>query len=1022
MKNVMNKWTAFFLMAVLMMSLIPQSLTAQMQNIDSRNLEETMRNPWQSDRSIFIKSWLILGSIPSTSFADIDKDFLSDQKGEENINPKEGDVFKISGTEYRWVQLNNGANSIDLRSFYGGGRGENAVAYAFTKVKQEKAGKIYFSVGSDDGIKIWVNGKPVHRYALGRGLNLDQDRVEAYMNEGENSILLKIIQGTGGWGFAVRMFGEDNKINIFQGNIELSIDKDDLLKKTLLISAKGDQDPQLFKQNIQLNIFSAGGKTVINKNFDRDAKLLIDYKNWQDGVYEFRYSYKDIRGVQKYGYTSWFKGDIIAAVKELLKNVPPKEIVTQDALTHRMLADMIKSRLNNNIDKPDSSKFSQLHSPLIEYAEIKSRQQIRAGGFVRLAYVDEVDNTPQFCRSYLPLKYDPNKKWPLVISLHGYNQDNPEIYNWWSSDKRHDGSSDKYDLIFIEPHGRGNTSYTGIGDRDVLKCIEMAKASFNVDEDRIYLMGQSMGGYGTWNVGTRHPDLFAAIQPVYGGGDYHVYTSKENIDKMSDWEKFLNEKSSSTVQLESLINMPVLVTHGDKDASVDVNLSRYLVRMLQRWNYNVKYIEVPGKGHADLGLTDQTMEWLLQQKRNEFPKQVRLRGADLMYASAYWLKVTQKNIPTEFILADAEVMDNNLIRVDTKNVLEYELNISDKLVDLKNPVKVIWNGKVYNFEPGQKKLKFKSDDYNPQILVKTPAVAGPIREIMNTPFMIVKGTLALNGKMQRIINLKADALINDWKNAQKFSPRVKNDVDVTDDDIKKYSLLLVGGPEENEVAKSLIDKLPLKIGKDEITIDSKTFKVQDAALCAIYPNPFNSERYVCIAAGTSAEGFFFFDQRRNDLSEYDYYIIDGKVPSYSKGIKNEKIMVASGFFDYNWKMKNEFLNEGDKKIRDASAVTKVNDDLSTEIIGMAKPTPEQLNAYAGEYQIDGGPVVKVFVENGVLKASANSPVFTPVPVSDNEFFIKEANGTAAFVLDEKTNKYQFLFYQMGREIKSRRLK
>jgi hypothetical protein len=67
-----------------------------------------------------------------------------------------------------------------------------------------------------------------------------------------------------------------------------------------------------------------------------------------------------------------------------------------------MLADMIKSKLNGNLQDPDSSKFILLHSPLLEFAELKANKQIHAGGFVRLAYVDDINGTPQFCRSYLP--------------------------------------------------------------------------------------------------------------------------------------------------------------------------------------------------------------------------------------------------------------------------------------------------------------------------------------------------------------------------------------------------------------------------------------------------------------------------------------------------------------------------------------------------------------------------------------------------------------------------------------------
>ena len=51
-------------------------------------------------------------------------------------------------------------------------------------------------------------------------------------------------------------------------------------------------------------------------------------------------------------------------------------------------------------------------------------------------------------------------------------------------------------MIYIEPHGRGNAQYLGLGDNDILRVIAEAKRLFNVDEDRVYLTGESDGRLG----------------------------------------------------------------------------------------------------------------------------------------------------------------------------------------------------------------------------------------------------------------------------------------------------------------------------------------------------------------------------------------------------------------------------------------------------------------------------------------------------------------------------------------------
>jgi pimeloyl-ACP methyl ester carboxylesterase len=1000
------------------------TVLSQANKLDEKNLEETMRNPWKSDRSIFLQDWLILGSIPITAMEEIDKDFLSDDNGEANVQPTEGQTVKISGSEMKWVPVKC-KDIVDLQKFFQGGRTEDAVAYAYATINRKESGRIYLSLGTDDGVKVWLNGKLVHRVLTARALTLDEDGLALDVNAGANHLLLKIQQSKGGWGFAVRMLANPNELNFVTGNIEFSLVHGNAKENTLTVLSRGNLDPTLLKQTVQMEVYTTGGKTVAKKTFRCAEPVLLNYKNWQDGVYEFRFTYTDIRGTTLFKYSTWYKGNILAAAREIVNSAPGKDVRTPEATTHRMLADMILNRLGNNLQNPDSSVLTALHSPLMEFAEIKANEQVRPGGFVRLAYIDDVDNTPQFCRSYLPLNYNPSKKWPMVVYLHGYNGDNPEYYNWWSAGKRHDGMSDSHGAIFIEPHGRGNTSYLGIGDRDVLKCIEMAKQKFNVDDDKVYLVGSSMGGWGTWNVATRHPGLFAAINPVYGGDDYHVSLSKENIEKLSNWEVFLLDKFSSTAQMESLLDLPILVYHGDQDQSVNVNLSRYLVRMLQRWNYDVRYVEVPGKGHVELGLWDQTASWLLQHKRNVAPRQVRLRAADLRTASSYWVEVAQRNNPFEFMVVDAEVLEGNIIRVDSRNVCELSLTPVKPLVDYSKPVRVVWNGNTLSLSNLQsKRIVLREEEYKPLALCKTPQMAGPIADFQNTPFIIVVGTISSDSLMTKMIRQKAEMIVGNWKAAQKYEPRVKNDVDVTEAEMKKYSLYLLGGSEENTISKRVLEKIPLHVTSGEIIIDGRSFRAKDAVLNAIYPNPLNSERYVEIVAATSGAGFFFFDPHRRDLFQYDFTITDGKIPNFSAGARNEKIMIASGFFNYNWKIDTTFLNKGDEDLRSKCAYTVVNDDLSTKVVSLAQPSAELLKSYVGTYQVEGGPQVRVFLENDKLRGAQvpSDQSVELVAISAKEFYVKEINLSVSFGKDEATNDCIMVVYQSGQESKSKKVK
>jgi hypothetical protein len=66
-------------------------------------------------------------------------------------------------------------------------------------------------LGSDDGVKVWLNGTLVHANNVTRGVTLGEDRVDVTLKQGRNYMLVKVPQGVGGWGFAACLAGEDGE-------------------------------------------------------------------------------------------------------------------------------------------------------------------------------------------------------------------------------------------------------------------------------------------------------------------------------------------------------------------------------------------------------------------------------------------------------------------------------------------------------------------------------------------------------------------------------------------------------------------------------------------------------------------------------------------------------------------------------------------------------------------------------------------------------------------------------------------
>ncbi len=89
--------------------------------------------------------------------------------------------------------------------------GDNRAAYLRTNVWSPKKQSVRFELGSDDGIKVWLNGKVIHARNIARGVSPGQDKVNATLNQGWNRVLMKITQGSGQWAACAKIRTPDGK-------------------------------------------------------------------------------------------------------------------------------------------------------------------------------------------------------------------------------------------------------------------------------------------------------------------------------------------------------------------------------------------------------------------------------------------------------------------------------------------------------------------------------------------------------------------------------------------------------------------------------------------------------------------------------------------------------------------------------------------------------------------------------------------------------------------------------------------
>ncbi len=182
-------------------------------------------------------------------------------------------------------------------------------------------------------------------------------------------------------------------------------------------------------------------------------------------------------------------------------------------------------------------------------------------------------------------------KMPLVIQLHGAGERGDDLSLMDVHGFSHLLKEKDYPCLFVMPQCPKDTFWVARVE-SIVTFIDQLKAVFPVDENRVYLTGLSMGGYGTWYTAMARPDLFAAIAPMCGGG--------------MAWNA-------------SVLTMPVWAFHGADDASVSVNQSDEMVEQMQRHGLSVKYTRMDGVAHngRQYGYNDQLIQWLLSHTKGE---------------------------------------------------------------------------------------------------------------------------------------------------------------------------------------------------------------------------------------------------------------------------------------------------------------------------------------------------------------------------------------------------------------------
>ncbi|MCF0060872.1 alpha/beta hydrolase-fold protein [Dyadobacter chenwenxiniae] len=494
-----------------------------------------------------------------------------------------------------------------------------------------------------------------------------------------------------------------------------------------------------------------------------------------------------------------------------------------------------------------------------------SAQKLSPGPQV-LTFHSDADDTEQPYGLYLPKNFDENKKYPLVIMLHGAGSNHrlalKRVFGKTNAEGETDVEASRYfqpwedvDFIVASPYARGTAGYQGIPEEDVYDVLDDVKKRFKIDENRTYLTGLSMGGGGTLWIGLTRPDIWAAIAPVCPAPPEGTFDLASNA-----------------------LNFPIHFFHGDADPVVPVAGTRKWVQHLQDIGVEVSYKEfVDVKHDSWVSAYDNEFifEWFGHAERNPFPNRVKFVSKQYKYNKAFWVQFDKMNLGT-LAEIDANLNKPNAATITTKNLSAFTVNLKGHpKFNAATNVSFTIDGKALTAKLDSSISFVKNNNVwavatSPIAIgiVKKKGAEGPIYEAFSSRHIYVYGTADNPSpeELKKRTDLATQAA--DWSHYRgeflgriMFFPRVLSDKEVRESDIESSNLILFGTKETNAMIAKYADKLPVHLSP------------ADKAHGLLYVFPMD-KHYVAVSSGlpwwSGAEdkGFPFVSVMHRRLPEF----------------------------------------------------------------------------------------------------------------------------------------------------------
>jgi hypothetical protein len=270
----------------------------------------------------------------------------------------------------------------------------------------------------------------------------------------------------------------------------------------------------------------------------------------------------------------------------------------------------------------------------------------------------------------------------LFIGMHGGGVDSGDAH---SSLSAYEAAMDDLEWVGVFPQVLEKTElgWTTSGTEEfVLSLVDAALRTWDIDPDRVYLGGHSMGGFGSWTLGAHHADRVAALAPS-AGAPSPVYGTMGQVISLARGV------------IPCLRNVPMVIYQSADDPKVGPEPNRFAVKQLERarrrWGgfENQEYWEVDGRGHGmPPGGAIVHLRKIEGYAREARPEKIVWEPTLPWKRQFYWL-FWEEPVPNSLVIAEID-REENAVYVDLRKATPEGLSVllSPELLDLTREVAV----------------------------------------------------------------------------------------------------------------------------------------------------------------------------------------------------------------------------------------------------------------------------------------------------------------------------------------------